>query len=104
MPGGVILLKPFRLGVLVLSFITLISLFMQDLSILVKYTGVVGLVCMGLPAILSGALLRGDRIRANYANETKEDRKKRYRWANNFFMIGLPNIIAAVVSYIILFG
>ncbi|MEG6616199.1 DUF5316 domain-containing protein [Peptococcaceae bacterium 1198_IL3148] len=95
------MIKPFRIGVLVLSFVALIAFVTQDLSILVKYAGIVGLVCMGWAAILSGVLLRGGEIRANYATESNEDREKRFRWANNFFIIGLPNIIAAVVVYIL---
>jgi hypothetical protein len=50
-------------------------------------------------AVCSGALLSGDRIRANHATETAEDRKQRLKWAGRFFLIGLPFVVTAIFLY-----
>jgi len=88
------------IGVIILAILTFFSTMLQDLM---KLAGIVGLIFWGLSAIFSGVLGSGDRIRANFSSESKEDRNRRWKWGNICFLIGLPNIIASVAIYIILF-
>nr|WP_253264284.1 DUF5316 domain-containing protein [Brevibacillus sp. MCWH] len=57
---------------------------------------VVGGAAWLFSAVCSGALLSGDRIRANYATETAEDRKQRQKWAGRLFLFGLPFVVTAI--------
>lgn len=97
------MLKSFGIGIGMLVVVSLISLFLQDMSVLMKYSGIVGLVFIGMAAVLSGILGSGDRIRANYSKESADETRNRFRLARNFFIVGLPNVIASAVIYIAFF-
>ena len=97
------MLKSFGIGSGLLVAVSLISLFLQDISVLMKYSGIVGLGFMGIAAVLSGILGSGDRIRANSSGESADEIRNRFRLARNFFIVGLPNTIASAVIYIVFF-
>lgn len=61
---------------------------------------VVGFVSLGLALIFSGVLGSGDRIRANYSHEEKEDRTRRFKTSGILLLIA---IISLGLNYI-LFG
>ncbi|UZM97328.1 DUF5316 domain-containing protein [Lysinibacillus sp. MHQ-1] len=48
---------------------------------------------------MSGSMGSGDRMRANFATETKEDRDERNHIMNNALWLALPNIIVAIFAY-----
>ncbi|MFE7064087.1 DUF5316 domain-containing protein [Sutcliffiella sp. NPDC057660] len=54
---------------------------------------------LGLSMITSGALLSGDRMRANFATETKEDRDTRVTGTFRLLLLGIPNFIMAIILY-----
>lgn len=58
-------------------------------------TGGIGVIFIGISIVMSGSRVRGDRIRANLATESAEDRKKRNRTTLNSLLIGLPNVLIA---------
>ncbi|RHW38113.1 hypothetical protein D1B31_15160 [Neobacillus notoginsengisoli] len=61
--------------------------------------GGIGLAAIGISAIFSGSLVSGDRIRANYQAETKEDRASRHLTMKRFGLFGMSNLAAAVILY-----
>ena len=61
--------------------------------------GGIGLVSILLSAIFSGSMVSGDRIRANFLTESKDDRLERQRTMIRFGLFGLPNLLAAVLLY-----
>jgi len=75
----------------------LISGWKDDERFLLLYATFTGGGLWLLSAILSGALLSGDRIRANYATEEEEDRHNRHLWMVRFFLAGVPCAITAVI-------
>ncbi|UOF90023.1 DUF5316 domain-containing protein [Fodinisporobacter ferrooxydans] len=60
---------------------------------------VFGVVLWGLAGIFSGVFLSGDRMRANYFMEDSEGRQRRFRWATNCFLVGLPSILSALIVF-----
>ncbi|MCH1625856.1 DUF5316 domain-containing protein [Fredinandcohnia sp. SECRCQ15] len=60
-------------------------------------SGISGIVFLLIAGILSGSFISGDRIRANFATETKSDRLMRNRWLFIFSLIGAPNLIVALL-------
>ena len=66
-------------------------------------TAVISGVLIGLCAIFSGSLGDGDRMRANYATETREDRLNRDSFTTKCFFMALPNIIVTALFYFLSF-
>ncbi|WP_425341204.1 DUF5316 domain-containing protein [Brevibacillus borstelensis] len=75
------------------------AILVNNSFIIVQNSGIVGIICILLSAIFSNALNSGDRIRANHSSETKEDRQTRVRWSLKIALVGLPNVVAAIVAY-----
>ncbi|MGF9891397.1 DUF5316 family protein [Priestia megaterium] len=75
-------------------------------------TGSIGLVCIGWSVIASGSLssfgslgsedrINEDRMRANFANESAEDRNIRFKISINSLLLGLPSILIAAIIYFV---
>jgi hypothetical protein len=76
-----------------------ISLIIWGFDKLYYITGIVGLILLGLCVVLSGSLGTGDKMRANYATETSEDRLNRDRFVTNCLFISIPNLFIAGILY-----
>lgn len=87
-------------GVGLIGVGVIISWLKQDEQFLLLYATFVGGGLWLVSAILSGALVSGDRIRANYATETAEDRANRHLWMIRFFLAGIPSAIVAIILII----
>ncbi|CEG27060.1 DUF5316 domain-containing protein [Bacillus sp. B-jedd] len=61
--------------------------------------GGIGLASILISAVFSGSMLSGDRIRANFLTESKDDRRERQRTMTQFALFGLPNLLGAVLLY-----
>ncbi|AMO33866.1 DUF5316 domain-containing protein [Lysinibacillus sp. fkY74-1] len=62
-------------------------------------SGLVGGILIIFALLMSGSMGSGDRMRANFATETKEDRDERNHIMNNALWLALPNIIVAIFAY-----
>ena len=62
-------------------------------------SGLLGGIFIVSAMLMSGAIASGDRMRANLATETKEDRNKRNHLMNNALLLAIPNIIVAIFAY-----
>ncbi|MGE7674485.1 DUF5316 domain-containing protein [Lysinibacillus sp. NPDC094403] len=62
-------------------------------------SGTVGCIFIVISMIFSGSLASGDRMRANFATESIENRDERNKITINSLYIALPNIIVAVLFY-----
>ncbi|MEJ9152457.1 DUF5316 family protein [Bacillus smithii] len=60
---------------------------------------IVSVLLIVLAVVLSGLGVSGDRIRANAATETKEDRNWRIDTSKNIILIALPSIIGFFLTY-----
>ncbi|MGY4795477.1 DUF5316 domain-containing protein [Lysinibacillus fusiformis] len=61
--------------------------------------GLLGGIFIVSAMLMSGAIASGDRMRANLATETKEDRNERNHLMNNALLLAIPNIIVAIFAY-----
>lgn len=69
-----------------------------DYSVLFSYiSGGIGLGNFLIAGLLSGVFVSGDKIRANYWTENKEERKKRTESMFIFALFGAPNFISALI-------
>lgn len=92
-------MKYFISGIVLSLVGVIISFFIWGLSKTYIISGCIGLALIGICAIFSGSMLSGDRMRANYATETYEDRQNRDKFVTRFFLLGFPNLIVAIVLF-----
>ncbi|WP_421378023.1 DUF5316 domain-containing protein [Bacillus salacetis] len=59
----------------------------------------IAVIFLGISIISSGAMVSGDRMRANFATESAEDRRARNGITFKSALIGLPNLGIAVLVY-----
>ncbi|KQU16877.1 hypothetical protein ASG65_08130 [Bacillus sp. Leaf13] len=95
-------MKKFLIGIGIVVVALLISVFLSDFTLLYKITGVVALISLIISALFSGAFVDGDRLGRNLQSESKEDRKQRFSMTNTILLIGLPNLLIAMVSYFVM--
>ncbi|MFM9534129.1 MULTISPECIES: DUF5316 family protein [Lysinibacillus] len=62
-------------------------------------SGLLGGIFLVSAMLMSGAMASGDRMRANFATETNEDRNERNLLMNNALLLAIPNIIVAIFAY-----
>ncbi|MNO24347.1 hypothetical protein D3C76_141640 [compost metagenome] len=79
------------LGLITVTFVGVIKL--------MNLYGYVSLVAIGVSVILSGSLLSGDRLRANYHTEDAEDRRKRNNFIGKLLLFASPYALIAVLLY-----
>lgn len=60
---------------------------------------IIAILFVVLPVITSGAMVNGDRMRANLSNESKIEREARTRTITHSFLIASPNIAVAFLLY-----
>jgi hypothetical protein len=90
---------PFLTGVTLSLIYGLIAFIMSDPKFLLKLTGWSAAITLGLAMIFSGALVSGDRMRANTYSEQAEDRKTRINLSGIMLYLSVPNLIVFAVSY-----
>ena len=77
----------------------LISIFLWGIEKAYLVTGSIGFIFIGISMVMSGSIVSGDRMRANFATESAEDRKERNRITLNSMLLGLPSVLTAVLLY-----
>ncbi|MEK4627419.1 MAG: DUF5316 domain-containing protein [Solibacillus sp.] len=80
----------------------LLSFIIWDIQMVHKLTGAISLIFFFVAMVFSGALINGDKIRANYMMESKEDRKNRNNITFRCLLIALPNFIVGLVFYFLI--
>ncbi|WP_369292947.1 DUF5316 family protein [Alkalibacillus haloalkaliphilus] len=79
----------------------LIGTFTGDWNVPLTIISVGAIVPLLIAGILTGALNRGDRVRANYHTETQQDRYSRDTWIKRLLFISSPNATLLVLMIII---
>ncbi|MNN61461.1 hypothetical protein D3C81_1766960 [compost metagenome] len=67
-----------------------------------KWTSGVGVFSLLLAGVFSGAIISGDRIRANNSIETPEDNKTRQKYSTVLFLAGVPFLLTSLVIYMVI--
>ena len=90
-------MRSLGLGTGVLLLVLAAAYITGNWTMFVMLSLVIGGLALLLAGVLSGALVSGDRGRANYSGE--EDYRRRQKWAFNLFLFGLPSIIGTALAY-----
>ncbi|MCJ7840130.1 DUF5316 domain-containing protein [Lederbergia sp. NSJ-179] len=89
--------KFLSLGILLAIISLIIGFVTNDWMLVLKISGVVVLIPLLLAGLFTGALAGGDRVRANYASESRDSREERINWVKNFLFIAIPNFAFILV-------
>lgn len=74
---------------LIASVLTIsIMIFTKDIDTALNVTFITGVVILIISGLLTGAFISGDRSRANYHQETEEDRTARAKQSQFLFLFG----------------
>ncbi|GIM45766.1 hypothetical protein DNHGIG_13150 [Collibacillus ludicampi] len=95
-------MKPFLFGSSLSILVLILSVVTHHGSMVLDICGWIGYSSWLGAGIVTGAFVNGDRMRANFHMEDKEDRRKRLQWSNVLFLFGLPNVIANIVALFVL--
>lgn len=93
------LLKNFLLGIGLSIIGILLSIILWGMDKAYLVTGGIGFIFIVISMVMSGSMVSGDRMRANFATESVEDRKERNQTTLNSLLIGLPNVLTAILLY-----
>lgn len=94
-------MKYFLLGILLAAIGTFVSFIVWGSEKVYMITGGIGILFIGISMVLSGSLVNGDKMRANFATETNRDRTKRNKFMFRTALIGIPNLLLALVLYLL---
>lgn len=90
----------FFMGIVIALAAYLIGFLSNNYNVTLKITGFVLIVSFVIAGILNGTFISGDRYRANFMNETKEDRDKKMKMVNYLLLLSIPNAIISLVIII----
>ncbi|WP_148929863.1 DUF5316 domain-containing protein [Paenibacillus methanolicus] len=71
------------------------------MSSLIHLFGLVGLGCIILAALFMGAFIDPDTRRVDHFTDTEETASQRTRWSKTLLLVGLPNIVLFVLTYLL---
>jgi len=92
-------MKYFLIGIVLAAVGLVLSILIWGVDQMYMIPSYAGFFFIGVAMISSGAMVSGDRMRANYATEEKKDRRSREKFALHSALIGLPNIIITALLY-----
>jgi hypothetical protein len=94
------LLKSYTfIGLVTALIVVFITLCMNQLSLAKTILGYIGGGSLLLGAVISGALVSGDRMRANTSSEDNETRNSRMKVSGSFLKLGAPNLILCFILF-----
>jgi hypothetical protein len=92
-------LKYFLFGIGLSIIGILISIVFWGIDKAYLVTGSIGLIFLGISMVMSGSMVSGDKMRANFATESAEDRRERNRTTLKSMLLGLPSVLTSVLLY-----
>jgi len=76
--------------------------FLNNWTLTIKICGLIGLATLFISGVINGTFVSGYRDRDNYSIDTMEDNLQKNKISNFAIAVGLPNIILAVIVFIII--
>ena len=95
-------MKYLLLGILLSLVGVLASITIWDVEMVTTITGGIGLFFIIISFIYSGVLVSGDRMRANLATESVEDRNQKNNVSFRSALIAAPNFTVTILFYFLL--
>lgn len=90
-------MKLIGVGFIVGALLFLLGYFTQFHYLFIIVSGILGAGSLVISGMASGALVSGDRNRANFAIEDKEGRTQRTSMVQKLFLFGAPILAACIL-------
>jgi hypothetical protein len=94
--------KSLFFGTILLVVLILFSLVFQDYSLIVKIGVPIGLISIILAGFTTGVFQQRSIPSENYPLEDKSIRDIKTRWSTILFLFGLPSLVGAILTFILL--
>lgn len=95
------MIRKLMVGAILSLVIALLAGFLWDWKQAMNVSGGAGIILLLLAGIFNGALISGDRMRANQGAETAENREFRSKLSSTFFIFGFPFLLTAAAIFFI---
>lgn len=93
--------KCFGIGLMITVLFVVYGFFTSDWELTVKVLAISAVIPLLLAGIMTGALVDGDRSRANAYTEVKEGKDRKSRWLVGLLFVSLPNACFMLGLFII---
>lgn len=97
--GGLICMIYLLFGLFIALAGVAASFIFWDAGMVMTVTSSIGTFFLIMACILSGALVNGDRMRANLATESGEDRTNRNKMTLHSVLLGIPSLLIGLFCY-----
>jgi hypothetical protein len=87
------------IGFISALFVLLTAFIFNNITFALKTSGCIGGGLLLLAAVLSGALVSGDRMRANTYSESSSERVNRVNASGILIKLGVPHLILCIAIY-----
>ncbi|MGP4042498.1 DUF5316 domain-containing protein [Gracilibacillus sp. D59] len=92
-------MRYFFIGLILSVIGVLISFIVWGMDKAYVITAGIGFLFIGISMVFSGSMVSGDRMRANFATESDDDRRIRRSVTFRSGLIGIPNLVIALLIY-----
>lgn len=93
------MIKALASGAVLLFICLCIGVVEGSMKVFMEAAAALSSALIVLAVILSGSAVSGDRERANGFSETKDDRRSRFKWAQNFLWAAVPCLFVTMIIY-----
>jgi ABC-type Fe3+-siderophore transport system permease subunit len=91
--------KKFMISLVIFVIVSIVSYLVGGWELTRNVNIGIGVVSILLAAVFSGAFISGDRMRANHATQTSEDRTQKNKWTETLMIFSFPFLLAAIILY-----
>ncbi|NDI35308.1 DUF5316 family protein [Chengkuizengella sediminis] len=92
------IVKPLVHGGIILFITFIIVLSVGEIHSIGNITFKVAIILIILAILTSGTAVSGDRMRANFAYESREEKKSRMRWSKNLLLMSIPSFVVWIIT------
>ncbi|WP_277584606.1 DUF5316 domain-containing protein [Psychrobacillus antarcticus] len=95
-------MKYLLFGMLLSLLGVLVAIVIWNIEMVTTITSGIGFFLIAISFIFSGVLVSGDRMRANLATESVEDRNQRNNVSFRSALMAIPSFVVAILFYFLL--
>lgn len=92
----------FLIGLIISIIVSATGFILKNYNLSFKIVSAISVISIIISGILNGTFINGDKYRVNMLSETKEDRNKRINIIEYILIFAFPNIVVALILFIIL--
>ncbi|MFT8709878.1 MAG: DUF5316 family protein [Sporolactobacillus sp.] len=99
--GWLLMKKTFLIGLIVAALLFLLGWLTSAHFVFAAGAAGIGILCLLMAGVTTGAFISGDRNRANFWSEDGESRTQRHGIGLASFLFGLPCLLSGIVLFLL---